>query len=140
MHTYVSIVYNTQLLGRLLRSINAIEGSMHHPGDHPQDWCDGSPVGPLARKSFQLHAQLARELDVDIGYRPLDTLSASIKHHHRTSTKNATTTSSSPAKRARVASWEGLPDWCDAPSMKNVSTIGTQKTTAQVWLGGSGGG
>ena len=23
------------------------------------DWCDGSPLAPLARKSFQLHAELA---------------------------------------------------------------------------------
>ncbi len=98
---------------------------MHHR-KKTQDWCDGSPVGPLARKSFQLHAQLAKELDADIGYRTLDTLSASIKHHRRP------TTSKSPAKRARVAAWEGLPQWCDAPTMKNVSTIGTQQTTAQV--------
>jgi glycine/D-amino acid oxidase-like deaminating enzyme len=37
------------------------------------DWCDGSPVGPLARASFALHAQLARELRVDYGYRRMDT-------------------------------------------------------------------
>ncbi len=23
------------------------------------DWCDGSPLGPLARRSFALHAELA---------------------------------------------------------------------------------
>ena len=38
------------------------------------DWCDGSPVGPLARASFALHAELARELGgVDYGYRRMDT-------------------------------------------------------------------
>jgi glycine/D-amino acid oxidase-like deaminating enzyme len=31
------------------------------------DWCDGTPVGPLARASFGLHAELAKALDVDDG-------------------------------------------------------------------------
>src|SRR5262249_33875931 len=38
------------------------------------DWCDSSPLAPLARKSFQLHAELARTLGVDYGYRRLTTL------------------------------------------------------------------
>src|SRR3989441_11376456 len=37
------------------------------------DWCDGSPLGPLARASFALHAELARELKTDYGYRRADT-------------------------------------------------------------------
>ncbi|HEX4993428.1 MAG TPA: FAD-dependent oxidoreductase, partial [Methylomirabilota bacterium] len=37
------------------------------------DWCDGSPVGPLARASFALHAELAGELGSDYGYRRMDT-------------------------------------------------------------------
>ena len=37
------------------------------------DWCDGSPVGPLARASFALHATLARELTTNYGYRRMDT-------------------------------------------------------------------
>jgi glycine/D-amino acid oxidase-like deaminating enzyme len=37
------------------------------------DWCDGSPLGPLARASFALHADLAREITTDYGYRRLDT-------------------------------------------------------------------
>src|SRR5216110_2265142 len=37
------------------------------------DWCDGSPLGPLARASFTLHAELARELAGDYGYRRVDT-------------------------------------------------------------------
>src|SRR5262249_23598907 len=37
------------------------------------DWCDGTPVGPLARASFALHADLARELATDYGYRRMDT-------------------------------------------------------------------
>jgi glycine/D-amino acid oxidase-like deaminating enzyme len=38
-----------------------------------RDWCDGSPVAPLARRSFDLHAELAEEIDDDWGYRRLDT-------------------------------------------------------------------
>src|SRR5262249_46611434 len=37
------------------------------------DWCDGSPVGELARVSFALHAELARQLGADYGYRRMDT-------------------------------------------------------------------
>src|SRR5256885_10979022 len=37
------------------------------------DWCDGSPLGPLARKSFALHAELAKHLGIDYGYRRMDT-------------------------------------------------------------------
>jgi glycine/D-amino acid oxidase-like deaminating enzyme len=37
------------------------------------DWCDSSPLGPLARASFALHAGLARDLGADYGYRRLDT-------------------------------------------------------------------
>ena len=38
-----------------------------------RDWCDGTPLQPLARHSFNLHAQLAREIEGDWGYRRLDT-------------------------------------------------------------------
>src|SRR5712691_11245714 len=37
------------------------------------DWCDGTPLGPLARASFKLHAELAKELGADYGYRRMDT-------------------------------------------------------------------
>src|SRR3954469_24590220 len=37
------------------------------------DWNDGSPIEKLARRSFELHAQLADELDGDWGYRRLTT-------------------------------------------------------------------
>ncbi|MCP4385590.1 MAG: FAD-binding oxidoreductase, partial [Hyphomicrobiales bacterium] len=39
------------------------------------DWCDGSPVEPLARRSFALHAVLAEEIDIDYGYRRMATYS-----------------------------------------------------------------
>jgi glycine/D-amino acid oxidase-like deaminating enzyme len=37
------------------------------------DWCDGTPLAPLARRSFALHADLARTIDGDWGYRRLAT-------------------------------------------------------------------
>ncbi|MGH7607971.1 MAG: NAD(P)/FAD-dependent oxidoreductase, partial [Gemmatimonadales bacterium] len=37
------------------------------------DWCDGTPLAPLARRSFALHASLAEELHGDWGYRRLAT-------------------------------------------------------------------
>src|SRR6478672_8656858 len=37
------------------------------------DWSDGSPLAPLARRSFALHAELAEEIAGDWGYRRLDT-------------------------------------------------------------------
>src|SRR5438445_13133138 len=37
------------------------------------DWCDGSPLGPLARASFALHAELASHLGPAYGYRRRNT-------------------------------------------------------------------
>ena len=37
------------------------------------DWCDGTPLEALARRSFALHAELAREIPGDWGYRRLTT-------------------------------------------------------------------
>jgi len=37
------------------------------------DWCDDSPLGPLARASFAIHAELAKTLGTDYGYRRMDT-------------------------------------------------------------------
>jgi glycine/D-amino acid oxidase-like deaminating enzyme len=36
-----------------------------------RDWCAGSPLDALARRSFALHAQLAQEIAGDWGYRPM---------------------------------------------------------------------
>jgi len=38
-----------------------------------RDWCDGSPLAPLARRSFALHADLAQRIPDDWCYRRLDT-------------------------------------------------------------------
>ncbi|MGA6966528.1 MAG: FAD-dependent oxidoreductase [Xanthobacteraceae bacterium] len=37
------------------------------------DWCGGSPLDGLARRSFELHAELSSELGDPWGYRPLTT-------------------------------------------------------------------
>ncbi|KAJ0234351.1 Uncharacterized protein HA466_0273880 [Hirschfeldia incana] len=81
------------------------------------DWCDGSPVGSLARASFDLHRSLAEELNgvESYGYRPLTTLSVTV-------------TESKPASSGGGL---GLPDWVNGP-VKGPSTIGTTRTTAQV--------
>jgi glycine/D-amino acid oxidase-like deaminating enzyme len=38
-----------------------------------RDWCDGSPLAPLAQRSFALHAELAAKISDNWGYRRLDT-------------------------------------------------------------------
>ena len=39
-----------------------------------RDWCDGSPLERLTRRSFALHQSLTQAIDDDWGYRRLDTL------------------------------------------------------------------
>src|SRR5438874_13047819 len=38
-----------------------------------RDWCDGSPLAPLARRSFGLHADLTERIADNWCYRRLDT-------------------------------------------------------------------
>ena len=42
-------------------------------------WCDGTPVGPLARRSFALHAELAATLPDEWGYRRVDAYGGSLR-------------------------------------------------------------
>ena len=51
----------------------ACAASGHAGGFLALDWCDGTPLEPLARRSFALHEALARELDGDWGYRRMTT-------------------------------------------------------------------
>lgn len=80
-----------------------------------RDWCDGSPVAPLARRSFALHAELAESLGRDWGYRRVDTLSV-ITSEHRD-----------------VGRYRNLPapDWLGGLSAVH-SQLGTPDTTAQI--------
>jgi glycine/D-amino acid oxidase-like deaminating enzyme len=47
------------------------------------DWCDGTLLAPLARRSFALHARLAREIEGDWGYRRLITYGGVAGHRNR---------------------------------------------------------
>lgn len=68
----------------------------------------------LARKSFEMHADLAQSLGVDCGYRKMETYSITV---------NEKKTSSTPEK---------FVEWIDGKTILEKSPIGTTKTTAQV--------
>jgi glycine/D-amino acid oxidase-like deaminating enzyme len=79
------------------------------------DWCDGSPLAPLARRSFELHAELGADLGGRWGYRRLAALSIL----------------ASARRRLGSAKSPGLPDWV-APGAVLQQKLGTAATTAQV--------
>ncbi|XP_030455898.2 putative oxidoreductase TDA3 [Syzygium oleosum] len=88
------------------------------------DWCDGGPLGPLARASFDLHRALAEELDGPraYGYRALTTLSLTVKESE----------TESGQQRKRPPPRDGvLPYWVDGPG-RAAREIGSTGTTAQV--------
>ncbi len=79
------------------------------------DWCDGSPLGPLARASFALHAELARQIETDYGYRRMDTFMLAAR------------------ERGTVAGGHRVsaPRWLDSAGVV-TATLGSTETTAQV--------
>ena len=79
------------------------------------DWCDGSPLGPLARASFALHAELAKELGTDYSYRRMDTFMMAARE------KGAL----AGGHRASA------PRWLDGSGIV-TATLGSVETTAQV--------
>ena len=79
------------------------------------DWCDNTVVEGLARASFALHAELARELATDYGYRRMDTYIVAARE----------TGQISGGHRAAA------PPWIDGPAIVG-GAIGTPETTAQV--------
>src|SRR5882762_2263150 len=79
------------------------------------DWCDGSPLGPLARASFALHAELAQKLGSDYGYRRLDTFMLAARERGSVSGAH------------RVAA----PSWLDGAGVV-TGVLGSAGTTAQV--------
>jgi glycine/D-amino acid oxidase-like deaminating enzyme len=74
----VSIAYHLALRGVaptvVERSDVACAASGKSGGFLALDWCDGSPLGPLARASYRMHAELARGIGSDYGYREVTTL------------------------------------------------------------------
>jgi len=79
------------------------------------DWCDGSPLGPLARASFALHALLARQLGTDYGYRRMETFMVAARER------------GTVAGGHRVAA----PKWLDGAGVATAA-LGSTETTAQV--------
>lgn len=79
------------------------------------DWCDDSPLGPLARASFALHARLARDLGTDYGYRRMTTFMVAARE------------SGAVAGGHRVRA----PAWLDAAGVVTAE-LGSTETTAQV--------
>jgi glycine/D-amino acid oxidase-like deaminating enzyme len=81
-----------------------------------RDWCDHSPLGPLARASFDLHARLADELETDYGYRRVDTFMLAARERGRVGGDH------------RVPS---PPAWLDGAGVV-AGVLGSTDTTAQV--------
>ena len=79
------------------------------------DWCDDSPLGPLARASFALHAKLPHELGVDYGYRRMDTFMLTARE------------GGTIAGGHRVPA----PRWLDGSGVV-VAELGSTESTAQV--------
>ena len=83
------------------------------------DWCRESPLDALARHSFGLHQLLAtdlgRDLNLEWGYRPLETLSVV----------------SSKRRDLSSLTGESSPDWLGADARVHAR-IGTTETTAQL--------
>ena len=79
------------------------------------DWCDGSPLGPLARASFALHADLVRELGTDYGFRRMDTFMLAAREQ-----------GGRPGDHRVPA-----PAWLDAEGTV-IDALGSVETTAQV--------
>ena len=52
------------------------------------DWCDGTPLAALARRSFALHASLAEKIGTDWGYRRLTTYGGFASAHDRRPRRN----------------------------------------------------
>jgi glycine/D-amino acid oxidase-like deaminating enzyme len=79
------------------------------------DWCDGSPLGPLARASFALHAELARTIGTDYGYRRMDTFMLVAR------------------EQGTVRGGHGVeaPRWLDGAGVVTAA-LGSTETTAQV--------
>jgi len=79
------------------------------------DWCDATPLGPLARRSFELHGELASVFEGGWGYRRLDTLSVlASARRNLGSSRNS-----------------DLPNWLAPDALVN-GQLGTTETTAQV--------
>jgi glycine/D-amino acid oxidase-like deaminating enzyme len=76
------------------------------------DWCDGTPLMGLARRSFALHAELAGSLDGDWGHRVMTTYAGEVG-------------------RSSALTLGAAPEWISA-DVAIAGQIGSTATTAQV--------
>jgi len=79
-----------------------------------QDWCDGTPVDALARRSFDLHSEWADVLGNPYGYRRVDTFSAALSLRRSLRTT-----------KSDIAGWL-------TPDAAHRQILGTTETTAQL--------
>ena len=79
------------------------------------DWCDDSALGPLARASFALHAELAKDIATDYGYRRVDTFMLAAREQGRLRGEHRVTP----------------PRWLDGAGVVTAA-LGSTETTAQV--------
>src|SRR5690349_7589349 len=93
------------------RSAVACAASGKSGGFLALDWCDGTPLEALARRSFALHTRLAAEIGGDWGYRWLTTYGGS-------------------AGLGRRSKFDGI-DWVSRGVAVN-QRLGSPATTAQV--------
>ena len=77
------------------------------------DWCDGTPLMELARRSFALHAELAEDLGGDWGYRRMASYGGIV------------------GRRSTRASRGPRPGWV-SPEVAISGQLGSPSTTAQV--------
>jgi glycine/D-amino acid oxidase-like deaminating enzyme len=77
------------------------------------DWCDGTPLMQLARRSFELHAELAEELGGQWGYRRMTTYSGTV------------------SRPSRQPPLDPRPGWI-SPDVRINGQLGSASTTAQV--------
>lgn len=80
-----------------------------------RDWCRGTPVDALARRSFDLHAEWAEALGNTYGYRRVDTIGTAMSFERRLARQGD----------ACLAPWL-------ARDAAHRSRIGTPETTAQL--------
>jgi glycine/D-amino acid oxidase-like deaminating enzyme len=80
------------------------------------DWCDGTPLEPLARRSFALHASLPQEIGGNWGYRRLTTYGGGVQGTDH------------PADRSHRVGWV-------ADGVSLTHRLGSTDTTAQVHPG-----
>jgi len=95
------------------RSVIACAASGKSGGFLAMDWCDGTPLMHLARRSFALHEQLADEHAGEWGYRRMTTYGGVLRS-------------------SLMAASRGIPPGWLSPQVSIHGRLGSTETTAQV--------